>query len=99
MTVPAVLLTLDEARDQLGTSALALVEAVSCPPARLGRLLGGKGTVRGLSPAARQAVAAHRAVLRQVLACRHAWILDEQIEGALSYAEYHWAPSAQALAA
>lgn len=50
-------------------------------------------------PAARQAVRAHRAVLRQVLACDHAWILGEQVEGALSYAECHWAGSADALAA
>ena len=99
MTAPGVLLTLDEARDQLGTSAVALVEAVSCSPARLARLLEGKGTARGLAPAARQAVRAHRAVVRRVLASDHAWILDEQVEGALSYAECHWEAAAEDLAA
>ncbi|MDQ6798865.1 MAG: hypothetical protein M3011_12780 [Actinomycetota bacterium] len=93
------LLTLDEARDQLGTSALALVEAVSCSPARLARLLGGKGTARNLPPAARQAVMAHRSVLRQVLASDHAWIFEEQLEGALSYAECHQGPWVAAAAA
>lgn len=88
MIAPSTLLTLDEARDQLGASAIALVDAVSCSPARLGRLLGGKGTARALTPPAHQAVTAHRAVLRRVLSSDHAWILDEQVEGALSYAEY-----------
>ena len=99
MTVPAVLLTLDEARDRLGTSAIALAEAVDCVAARHARLLAGKGTTRGLPPAARQAVRTHRAVLREVLASDHAWIVDEQVQGALSYAEYRWAPSAAPLAA
>ncbi len=99
MTVPTVLLTLDEARDLLGASAIALVEAVSCSPARLARLLVGNGTARGLVPAARQAVRAHRLVLRQVLASDHAWILEEQTEGALSYAESYWEHRAEALAA
>ena len=94
-----VLLTLDEARDLLGASAIALVEAVACSPVRLGRLLVGKGSTRGLPLAARRAVRAHRAVVRQVLACDHAWILDEQIEGALSYAECHWGLPAEARAA
>ena len=94
-----VLLTLDEARDLLGASAIALVESVSCSPARLSRLLVGKGSTRSLPPAARQAVRAHRAALGRVLACDHAWILDEQIEGALSYAECHWGSSPQRLAA
>ena len=99
MTVPTVLLTLDEARDLLGASAIALVEAASCPPARLARLLVGNGTARGLAPAARQAVRAHRVVLRQVLASDHAWILEEQTQGALSYAECLWKSSTEALAA
>lgn len=88
MTVLSSLLTLDEARDKLGASAITLVEAVNCSPARLGRLLRGRGSARTLPPAARQAVKAHRAVLRQVLSGDHAWIIDEQVEGALSYAEY-----------
>lgn len=99
MTVPTVLLTLDEARDRLGASAIALVEAVSCSPARLARLLVGNGTARGLAPPAREALRAHRAVLRQVVASDHAWILEEQTEGALSYAEWCWEPSVETLAA
>jgi len=86
MTTPAVLLSLDEARNELGTSAIALVEAVACSPAKLTRLLRGRGTARGL-PGGAEAVKAHRAVVRRVIASVHAWILDEQIEGALSYAE------------
>ena len=88
MTVPTVLLTLNEARDLLGASAIALVEVVSCSPERLGRLLRGKGTARALPAPARLAVRDHRAVVRRVLASGHAWILDEQVEGALSYAEH-----------
>ena len=88
MNASPVLLSLDEARDELGASAIALVEAVSCSPARLGRLLRGRGTARALPPPARQAVRDHRAVLRRVLSGEHAWILDEQVEGALSYAEH-----------
>ena len=99
MTTPAVLLTLDEARDQLGASAIALVEAVSCSPDRLARLLMGNGSARGLAPAARQAVRAHRAVFRQVRGSDHAWIVDEQVEGALSYAEFRSTRWADALAA
>ena len=88
MNASPVLLSLDEARDELGASAIALVEAVSCSPARLGRLLRGRGTTRALQPAARRAVREHRVVLRLVLSSDHAWILDEQVEGALSYAEH-----------
>ena len=98
MTVPTVLLTLDEARSILGASAIDLVEAVACSPARLRRLLAGNGSARGLAPAARQAINAHRAVLRQVLAAGHGWILEEQAEGALSYAESGGSPG-NALAA
>jgi len=99
VTAPTVLLSLDEARDCLGASAVALVEAVACSPARLVRLLAGRGTTRGLPPAARQAVSAHRSTLRQVLGSDHAWILEEEIEGALSYAEHLGRPSAAVLAA
>lgn len=95
----SVLLTLDEARDLLGTSALAVVDAVSCSPARLARLLAGKGSLGALPPAARRAVRAHRGVVQQILACDHAWILDEQLEGALSYAEHNGARSSQTVAA
>jgi DNA-binding IclR family transcriptional regulator len=87
MTVPTVLLTLDEARSVLGASAIDLVDTVTCSPARLRRLLTGKGTSRGLAPPSRQAISAHRAVLRRVIAAGHGWILEEQAEGALSYAE------------
>jgi len=86
MTTPTTLLSLDEARDVFGTSAIALVEAVARSATQLSRLLHGRGTTRGLPLGAAQAVKAHRAVVRQVLASDHRWILDEQIEGALSYA-------------
>ncbi|MGH9183048.1 MAG: hypothetical protein ACRDZ9_04425 [Acidimicrobiales bacterium] len=42
---------------------------------------------------------AHRAVLRQVLAADQAWVLEEQTEAALSYAECYWASAVEALAA
>ena len=100
MTAPAALLTLDEAREELGTRAIALVEAVTCSRSRLSRLLHGTTTARGLPVDARQAARAYRAVLRQVLASDHGWILDEQIEGALSYAEcLRGRPEAERLAA
>ncbi len=86
MTTPAVLLSLDEARDELGTSAIALVEVVACSLAKLTRLLHGKGSARGFTSRGVGAIRAHRAVVRQVLASDHSWILDEQVEGALSYA-------------
>ncbi len=99
MTTPAVLLSLDQARDELGTSAIALVEVVTCSPAKLTRLLHGQGTARGLPAGGAEAVKAHRAVVRRVLASVHAWILDEQIEGAMSYAECLGGHETKALAA
>jgi len=98
MTTP-VLLSLDEARNELGTSAIALVEAVACSPAKLARLLRGRGTARGLAPSGADAAKAHRAVVRRVLASDHSWIIDEQIEGALSYAGCLGEDETKALAA
>jgi hypothetical protein len=99
MTTPAVLLTLDEARDLLGSSAMALVEAVACSTRRLARLLAGQGSTRGLPALARDAVRAHRAALGQVLDAGHGWILDEQVEGALAYADCTERPAERGIAA
>lgn len=98
MTAPTVLLTLDEAQELLGPSAIALVETVPCPPRRLSRLLAGQDTLRGLPPLARAAVRAHRAALRQVVAAGHGGIIDDELAGALSYAECNWPPLAHARA-
>ena len=46
---PDALLTLDEAADLVGRSAIALVDALSDKPQRLAELLTGVGTTRGLT--------------------------------------------------
>lgn len=99
MTVPIVLLTLDEARDELGASAIALVDALDCSSARLARLLYARSTTKGLTLEARRVVQTHRTVVRRVLASDHAWILDDELEGALSYARWFSEPETEAQAA
>ena len=87
MTIrPAPLLTVDEARYLLASTALALVEVVTCRPERLGQLLTGTSTLRGLPPEAAAAVRAHRAALRDVADAGHGWIVGEELLGAASYA-------------
>lgn len=98
VTDSTVLLTLDEAQELLGPTAIALVETVSCAPRRLSRLLAGQDTLRGLPPLARAAVRAHRAALRQIIAAGHGGIIDDEVAGALSYAEIFWPPLAHARA-
>ncbi|MGH2370299.1 MAG: hypothetical protein ACRDI2_19160 [Chloroflexota bacterium] len=100
MTNAQALPTIDEAQSLFGISALALAEAASCRPDRLARLLAGRGRLTGLKAAARVAAVAHREAHRQVVAAGLGWIVDDQIEGALSYAEaIHGARRPEALAA
>lgn len=86
MTQTPPLLSLDEATEAFSRSAIALVDVVHCHPARLGRLLHGRGRATGLGPEAAAAVASHRKVLRRVRAAGLEWIVDDHVEGALSYA-------------
>ncbi len=86
MTPTPPLLSLDEAAEAFSRSAIALVEAVHCHPARLARLLHGGGRTTGLDAAAAAAVAQHRQVLGAVRAAGLGWIVDDHVEGALSYA-------------
>ena len=83
---PDALLTLDEAADLVGRSAIALVDALSDKPRRLAELLTGAGTTRGLTKQARLAANAYRSACRRVRTAGLAWIVPDQIEGALSYA-------------
>lgn len=90
------LLSLDEATEAFSRSAIAVVDTVSCDPTRLARLLYGRGRTTGLGPEAAAAVAHHRQVLHQVTAADLGWIVDDHVEGALSYAEITLAQLARA---
>ena len=94
MTHAPALLTIDEAQSLFGMTALALAEVAPCRPERLARLLSGQGRVSGLPPAARVAAIAHREAHRQVLAAGHGWIVEDQVEGALSFALATQSPGA-----
>ena len=83
---PYQLLSVDEARNLLGGTSIALVDTVRCRPERLARLLTGTGTVRGLPTAAAEAIRAHRTALRRVRALGLEWLIGDELEGALSYA-------------
>ena len=86
MTNAHALLTIDEAQSLFGATAVALAELAPCRPDRLLRLLSGRGRMSGLPPAARVAAVAHREAYRQVVAAGHGWIVEDQVEGALSFA-------------
>jgi hypothetical protein len=81
------LLTVDEARELIGSTAIALID---CLPrrfaSRIPELLAGKGTLQGVPKVAADAVRVHRAALRDVHGVGLAWIIDDQLEGARSYA-------------
>lgn len=80
------LLSLDEATEAFSVSAITLVDAVRCDPDRLARLLYGRGRATAFGPVAVAAVTRHRQVLHQVRAAGLGWIIDDHVEGALSYA-------------
>lgn len=85
-------ITLRESTQVQGWLTRASTGTKKQPPRR-------QGHDTGPAPAARQAVSVHRSTLRQVLGSDHAWILEEEIKGALSYAEHLGRPTAAALAA
>lgn len=84
------LLTTDEARDLVGRGAIALADALGDQTSRLEALLAGGGTIRGLPLETRAAVHVWRETLARVRSLGLDWILEEQIEGALSYAGLDW---------
>ena len=86
MTHASALLTIDEAQTLFGATAIALAELAPCGPDRLVRLLSGRGRLSGLPPAARVAAVAHREAHRQVVAAGYGWIVEGQVEGAVSFA-------------
>ena len=88
MTVSSAsqLLSVDEACDLVGSAAIALVEAVPPHWPYLDDLLEGQGSLRGLGVKGAGAVRHYRAVLRRVRALGLAWVIADQVEGALSYA-------------
>jgi hypothetical protein len=79
------LLTVDEAQDLVGRAAIALADALCDRPDRLQSLLTGKGTLRGLPLDARSAAHSWRGAVAHVHAVGLEWVLEDQIEGALSY--------------
>lgn len=81
------LLTIDEARDRVGRAAIALADALGDQPARLKVVLTGTGTGRGLPLEARTAVRSWRDTVADVRVNGLSWILDDEIRGALSYAQ------------
>jgi hypothetical protein len=80
------LLSIDEACNLIGSSAIALVDAIGEPSERLPYLLSGRGTLRGLSAPAATAARTYRAALRHVRSVGLGWVIPDQVEGALSYA-------------
>jgi len=80
------LLTIDEACYLIGTTAIALADAIGDRTERLPQLLSGHGSVRGLATPAANAARAYRAALRHVNSIDLGWVVADQVEGALSYA-------------
>ena len=80
------LLTMDEARHRVGRAAIALADTLGSEPAKLEFLLRSRGTIRNLPLEARAAVHSWRRTVAHVRAIGLDWILQDQIEGALSYA-------------
>ena len=80
------LLTIDEACNLIGATAIALVDAIGDRTERLPLLLSGHGSIRGLATPAANAARAYRAALRQVQNIGLDWVVSDQVEGALSYA-------------
>jgi hypothetical protein len=80
------LLTIDEACSLIGTTAIALVDAIGDRPERLPQLLSGPGSVRGLAVPAANAARAYRVALRHVHSIGLGWVVADQVDGALSYA-------------
>lgn len=77
-----VLLSLDEAQDLFGRSAIRLVESVGCDRRRLARLLAGRGSTAHLAPTGRAAALEHRRIVESVDVVGLAWVMDDQIQGA-----------------
>jgi hypothetical protein len=80
------MLTLDDARNRLGTAAIALADALADRPDRLASLLVGTATLRGLGGTARDAAHRWRDALDLVKANGLEWIVGDEVDGALSYA-------------
>ena len=85
-SVHGCLLTIDEACNLIGTTAMALVDAIGDRPERLPQLLSGHGKLRGLAVPVAKAARAYRAALRHVNSIDLGWVVADQVEGALSYA-------------
>jgi len=81
-----VLHSMWEARSELSGSALFVVDLTRCGFDHLAELLAGRGSIRHLSPAARDAVRSHRQLVADLRAEHLDWLVDEELEGALSYA-------------
>lgn len=81
------LYTIDEARSVFVHSAVTLLEGVSTPTIRLGRLLGGHRSHTNLTPGESHLVYLHWALLADLAASANAWIVAEELEGLLSFIE------------
>jgi hypothetical protein len=82
------LLTSDEALAMFGASGLRIADEVPCPVGSLERVLRGGRAPAGLSRSQRALTAEHRRTVHQIVRAGYAWLLPDQIEGVLSYAEH-----------
>jgi hypothetical protein len=77
---PKVLMTADEARRELGRSAVACIKDSGCAPGELWALLHGV-PVQGLEFRDRSLAAAHNRVLAAIEAAGHGYLIAEELEG------------------
>lgn len=80
---PTVLMTPDEARMQLGRSALACLQSASCGPHELWAMLRGL-PVRGVTLPDHRLAFAHKRVLDDIEAAGYGDVIDDELEGLAS---------------
>lgn len=93
------LLDLWGARNLFGRSARCVIMTARCDAPRLERILQGRGNASGLSGRARITIGRHRRIVSAILASGHAWIIEDEVEGAMSVAHYDGASDSRVRAA
>ena len=83
---PPPLLTLDEARGRAARSAMALAQSASLSAPAVAAILWGEADVAALPDALRRRAARHRRLLGDLRRTPWGWAVDEELEGAASYA-------------
>ena len=82
-----LLLTIDEARAEVASSALTLAVHSSCSPQRTKRLLLGTGRTTRLAHEQKRRVLEHKRLVNSLRADGLGWLVDEELEGVWSYLE------------